>query len=211
MEQFISNLIGNEYWATLVMSFFPLIELKGSIIYARSAGLDFFLSLLLSYVGSTIVFIPIYFLLRPVLNLLKKIKFISRIAEKAESYCTKKAQTALEQQRAKGRASKMSDKLLKQLGVFVFVAIPLPMTGVWTGTAIAAFLDLKFKDVILPVTLGNLVAGTVIALLAELLAAIWTIKALDYILYGLFALAILMLIVLIIKVALSKPNKKEDE
>jgi uncharacterized membrane protein len=211
MEEFISNLIGNEYWATLVMSFFPLIELKGAIIYARSAGIDFFISLILSYVGSTLVFIPIYFLLRPVLNLLKKIKIISSVAEKAESYCAKKAQTAIEQQRAKGRASKMSDKLLKQLGVFVFVAIPLPMTGIWTGTAIAAFLDLKFKDVILPVTLGNLVAGTVIALLAELCAVIWTIKALDYILYGLFALAIIMLIVLIIKVALSKPNKKEDE
>ena len=104
-----------------------------------------------------------------------------------------------------------SETRLKQIAIFIFVAIPLPMTGVWMGTAIAVFLGLKFKESILPLALGNLVAGLIIALLAELLAAIWTIKALDYILYGLFALAILMLIVLIIKVALSKPNKKEDE
>ena len=207
MEQFISNLIGNEYWATLVMSIFPLIELKVSITYARSAGIDFLTSLLLAYAGSTIVFIPIYFLLRPLLNLLKRIKFISAIAQKAESYCVNKANAALEKQKAKGKEGKLSEKTLKQLGVFVFVAIPLPMTGVWTGTAIAAFLDLKFKDVILPITLGNLVAGLLIAALAEICMAIWTIAVLDYILYGLFALAFIMLVVLIIKVALQKPKK----
>ena len=97
--------------------------------------------------------------------------------------------------------------MLKQLGVFVFVAIPLPMTGVWTGTAVAAFLDLKFKDVILPISLGNLVAGLLISALAEICKAIWSLAALDYILYGLFALAIIMLVVLIIKVALQKPKK----
>lgn len=206
MEQFISNLIGNEYWATLIMSLFPLIELKASITYARTAGIDFLLSLLLAYVGSTVVFIPIYFLLRPILNLLKRIKFISGIAQKAENYCVNKANAALEQQKAKGKGG-ISEKTLKQLGVFIFVAIPLPMTGVWTGTAIAAFLDLKFKDVILPITLGNLVAGLLISALAEICMAIWTIAVLDYILYGLFALAFIMLVVLIIKVALQKPKK----
>ena len=49
------------------------------------------------------------------------------------------------------------------LGVFVFIAIPLPMTGVWTGTAIAVFLGLKFRQVILPVLGGNLVAGLIIS------------------------------------------------
>ena len=131
MVQIISNLIGNEFWATLVMSIFPLIELKGGIVFARGVGLDFFSALLLAYVGSTIVFFPIYFLLKPILNLLKKIKFVSRIAEKAESYCQEKANVALESQKSKGKASNMSETFLKQLVVFVFVAIPLPMTGIW--------------------------------------------------------------------------------
>ena len=63
MVEFISNLIGNEYLATIIMSLFPLIELKGSIVFARGVGFDFFTSLALSYLGSTIVFILIYFLL----------------------------------------------------------------------------------------------------------------------------------------------------
>ena len=85
MVEIISNLVGNEFWATLVMSVFPLIELKGGIVFARGVGLDFLLAFALAYLGATVVFFPIYFLLRPILNLLKKIKFISKIAQKAEA------------------------------------------------------------------------------------------------------------------------------
>ena len=90
--------------------------------------------------------------------------------------------------------------------MFIFVAVPLPVTGVWTGTAIAVFLGLKFKDAVLPVCVGNLIAGLIISILAEVCLAIWTIQVLDYILYALFALAIILLIVVIIKIAKSKPQ-----
>lgn len=198
MVEIISNLIGNEFWATLVMSFFPLIELKGGIVFARGAGMDFFNAFLLAFLGSTAVFFPIYFLLRPILELLKKIKFISKIAIKAESYCENKAIQAFS-----GKKNGNTE-LLKQLAVFIFVAIPLPMTGVWTGTAIAVFLNLKFKRACVAVVLGNFVAGLIISLLAALCMAVWSIAALDYILYALFALAIIFLVVLIIKVATQK-------
>ncbi len=208
MVEIISNLIKNEYLATLIMSFVPLIELKGAIVFSRGIGFGFFSSFLLSYIGSTIVFVPVYFLVKPLFNLLKKIKFISAIAQKAEAYCKNTATSALEKQKDKGNSKSLTETRLKQLGVFVFIAIPLPMTGIWMGTAIGAFLDLKFKDVILPAMLGNLVAGLIIAVLAEICATIWTVAVLDYILYGLFALAVVMLVVLIIKVAVSKPKKE---
>jgi uncharacterized membrane protein len=203
MVQFILNFIGNDIWATLVMSIFPLIELKGGIVFARGAGMDILQSFLLAYIGSTLVFFPIYFLLKPILNLLKKIKFVARLAQKAENYCVEKAQTALDGQKNKGKGN-MSEKLLKQLGVFIFVAIPLPMTGIWTGTAIAVFLNLKFKDAVIPVVLGNFIAGLLISALAALCMAIWSIVVLDYILYSLFAIAVILLVVLIIKVAKQK-------
>ena len=100
---------------------------------------------------------------------------------------------------------------LKQLGVFIFVAIPMPMTGIWTGTAIAVFLGLKFKDAILPVCIGNLTAGLIISILAEVCLAIWTIEVLDYVLYALFALAIIFLIVVIIKISKSKPQNSNSD
>ena len=84
------------------------------------------------------------------------------------------------------------------------------MTGVWMGTAIAVFLNLKFKDAILPVVLGNLFAGLIISALVELFLAIWTIEALDYILYGLFALALVLLIITIVKVLKQKPTTENQ-
>ena len=85
MSEWIANLVGNNVLATLIMSFFPLIELKGGIIFARSVGLGFFESFGLAYLGSTVASFLIFFLLRPVLNLLKKIKWFNGFATKVES------------------------------------------------------------------------------------------------------------------------------
>ncbi len=209
MTDFISNLIGNDLLATIIMSIFPLIELKGGIVFARSAEFSFLTSLLLAYLGSTFVFFPIYFLLRPVLNLMKKIKWFNKFALKVENYFDDKARGTVNSEQMP-KAKQKNQILLKQLGVFAFVAIPLPMTGVWTGTAIAVFLGLKFKDAILPVVIGNLIAGLIISGLASLCIAVWNIAVLDYILYVLFALAIILLMVFIIKVLTKKSQANKD-
>ena len=207
MKAFLVGIFGN-VWGTIAMSFVPLLELKAGIIFARSIGLDFFSAFGLAYVGSTIAFFLIFFLLRPILNLLKKIKFIGGFADKVENYFNEKAEQALAEQSDKNTKKKKSEKFLKQLGVFIFVAIPLPMTGVWTGTAIAVFLNLKFKYAVLPVAIGNLVSGIIISLLAALCLAIWPIQTatlvLDIILYVLFALALILLAVFIFKVLRKK-------
>ena len=202
MVNFIQNFIGDDYWATIIMAFLPLIELKGAIVFARGAGMGFILALALSYVGSTVVFFPIYWLLKPILGWMKKTRWFGKFALKCEKYISDKADKAVEKHG--GRHSEDGGRFIKQLGVFIFVAIPLPMTGVWTGTAIAVFLDLRFKDAVLPVALGNLVAGILISVLAEICSALWSIKVLDYILYALFAIAVILLIIMIVKVMSKK-------
>ena len=210
MTEFISNLIGNDFWATLIMSFIPLIELKGGIVFARGVGFGFFKAFLLSYLGSTIVFVPVYFLLKPILKLLKKIKGIGKLAEKIESYFEKKAEETLQKAEKNKSKKERSATFYKKLGVFIFVAIPLPMTGVWTGTAVSVFLDMDFKDVVLPIIIGNMVAGIIISLIALLCLAVWSIEALDYILWGLFALAVILFAITVIKVVRSDTKKKEE-
>ena len=79
------------------------------------------------------------------------------------------------------------------------------MTGIWTGTAIAVFLGLSFKKVIIPAIAGNFIAGVLILLLSLLCQLIGI--PLDYVLYGLFVLAIILLIVVIVKISLFKPHK----
>ena len=209
MVEFIQNLIGNDKIATLIMSFIPLIELKGGIIFARGASLNFFESFGLSYLGSTVAFIPVFFLLVPILNLLKKIKWFNAFADKIELFFKDKADAALKKAEKSGKKAH-TEKFYKILGTFIFVAIPLPMTGVWTGTAVAVFLGLEFKDAILPVVIGNFIAGAIISVLAEIiLAASGNLAILDYVLYGLFALAAVMLILVIVKISLKKKTAEE--
>ena len=211
MVEFIQNLIGNDKNATLLMSFIPLIELKGGIIFARGAGLNFFESFFLSYLGSTVAFIPVFFLLVPILDLLKKIKWFKAFADKIELFFKDKAAGALVKAEKSGKKAR-TETFYKMLGTFIFVAIPLPMTGVWTGTAVAVFLNLKFKDAILPVVIGNFIAGAIISVLAEIILALsGNLVVLDYVLYGLFALAAIMLIIAIIKISRKKKSTAEEK
>ena len=201
MIGYLSNLIGNPYITTFIISLIPTIELKGGIVFARGAGLDFFTALLIAFLGSTAVF----FLLKPILGLLKKIKFFNGFAERIENYFKKKADSAVgDEKKSKG---KLSENALKFLSVLIFVAIPLPLTGVWTGTAVAVFLDMKFSHAALAVTVGNFIAGILISLLAELCNAIGV--NLDYVLYALLALALIAVVITVIKIC-KKPNGKEE-
>ena len=208
MTTFIKNLIGNDLVSSIIMSLIPLIELKGGIVFARSAGFSFFEAFGLCFLGSTLVFFPVFFLLKPILGWLKKTKVFGKLSLKVENFFNRRAEKVIEK---RGNDTERRSVFYKCLGVFLFVAIPLPMTGVWTGTAIAVFLNLKFKDAILPVVLGNAVAGLIISVLAELLIDFWTIAALDYLLWGLFALAAIVLIVTLIVMFKGKPENPQDK
>ncbi|MDY6368003.1 MAG: small multi-drug export protein [Clostridia bacterium] len=208
MTDFIKNLIGNDLISTVIMSIIPLIELKGGIVFARGVGFSFFEALGLGYLGSTLVFFPVFFLLKPILNLLKRIRGISKFSYKIENFFNGKAEKVLKTRGESTKDASSKSTFYKCVGVFLFVAIPLPMTGVWTGTAVAVFLGLKFKEAVLPVAIGNAVAGLLISALAELCLSVWTIKALDYLLWGLFALAVIVLVITILTMTLSKPKEK---
>lgn len=208
MQEFISGLIENDFLSTAIMSMIPLIELKGGIVFARTCGLNFFQAFALAYLGSTIIVFPVYFLLKPLLRLLKKIKFLNKLAFSAEKYVQDKANESLEKQKRKGK--KTSERKLKILTVLIFVAIPLPMTGVWMGTAIAVFLNMNFKDTVFSATLGNFIAGAIISLLAQICLRIGNINLLNVVLYVLFAVALIMLFIMLYKIWKKKKELEKD-
>ena len=200
MGEFLLKLlsgINNPELTTLLVSMFPLVELKGAIPIGTGLNLSLIRSALLAYAGSSLIVIPVFFLLIPIFNLLKKIKFIKRLVQKVEAVFDKKAQDL-----AKKSDGAPEDKVRKILiiALFIFVAVPFPVTGVWTGTAIAVFLNMKFKDAFLPIILGNLVAGSIITLITFLFK-----PYVDIIITVLFIIAIIMLVILIIKIIKSKP------
>ncbi len=197
--QWLSNTLGARL-ATVIGSFLPLIELKGSIMFARGASLGFFEALGLSYIGSTAIFFALFFLLKPFLALLKKTRIFKKFAVGLSRYVTDKANKEIAKREKTGK----NPNFIKAFAVCVFVAIPLPMTGVWTGTAIAVFVELKFRDAFLAVAIGNFGAGLIISVLAELF-----LPYVDIILYSLFAIALVLFVIFVIKI-IKNANKVAD-
>lgn len=208
MAEFIKNFLlkitgGNVWLSTILSSCFPLVELKGAIPIGVGLNLPLWQSAIFAYLGSTLVVIPIFFLLIPVFKLLKKIPGVGRFFLKLETVLKDKA-ASVAKKSATGEVSDEATLKVLKTALLIFVAIPLPLTGVWTGAAIAVFLGLSFKDSIIPLALGNFIAGSIITLMTLVFK-----DYVDIIINVIFALAVIMLIVTIIKVVRAKPEKDE--
>ncbi|MDD3303462.1 MAG: small multi-drug export protein [Clostridia bacterium] len=145
------NSIVFKYIATILIGMTPIIELRGAIpIGVFTFHLSYLEAFILSFIGNII---PIYFIvkyIRPLFDFFGRWKPFKKIIDWATARATKKIEE--------------SDKLqnFAALGLFLFVAIPLPGTGAWVGSLIANFLDLPPKKAIPPIVLGVLVAGIII-------------------------------------------------
>ncbi len=133
------------YIATFIISMIPIIELRGAIpIAVLTFHLTYFEAFVISFIGNIL---PAYFIvkyIRPIFDLLGRIKILKKIIDWATEKATKKIAE--------------SEKLKKAtlLGVYLFVAIPLPGTGAWMGSLIANFLDLEPKKAMLPIIMRSI-------------------------------------------------------
>lgn len=140
-----------KYLATIVIGMTPIIELRGAIpVAVFSFHLSYVEAFVLSFIGNII---PVYFIvkyIRPLFDFFGRWKPFKIIID----WATKRATRKIEE----------SDKLqnFAALGLFLFVAIPLPGTGAWVGSLIANFLDLPPKKAIPPIIIGVLTAGIII-------------------------------------------------
>ncbi len=202
LGEFLIELLGSPYLAVIFISMIPLIELKGAIPVGMTEafGLNLIQTAALAYVGSTIVCVAVFFLLKPIFALLKKIKIFNLLVRKMEGLFIHKAEEIAA--KTNGSVEKEAKKIMI-IALLIFVAVPFPVTGVWTGTAIAVFLNFKFREAILPLAIGNLIAGSIITLMTFLFA-----DYVDIIIYVLFALALIMLGITIYKIAKSKPSEE---
>lgn len=139
-------------WRVLITSMLPIIELRGAIPVGVSLGLSPLESALIAFGGSLIPVPIILFSVRPVFVWLKKRKFFSFIA----NWLTE-------------RSLDKGGKIQKYgfWGLIIFVGIPLPGTGIWSGTLAAALLDMRFKLVLPAIIMGNLLAAIIIVLISH--------------------------------------------
>lgn len=143
---------------TALMSMLPIIELKGAIPIGLIMGLNLAEAFTVAYIFSSLPTPFILLLLKPIIKFARRFEMIDRFFTWFVDSSIKKS----------ARIQKY-----EYLGLFIFVAIPLPGTGIWTGSTIASIFDMDFKKSLLCVVVGNLIAGALILGLSAL--GVWTL------------------------------------
>lgn len=181
----------------------PLIEVRGAIPVAVAMNMDIFKAFACAFFGSSLVAPILLLILQPILKWMKNTKAFRSLAHAVEGVFRSKAD-AVESKADKAFDPKIIGRK-KLLGVFAFVAVPIPMTGVWTGSAVASFLGLGFGKSMLTVILGNVVASSIITVLSYFLS-----DYIDYIIYGLLAIVVIALVAYIVKLVVSMRRSKSQ-
>ncbi len=139
----------DELFVALV-SMVPLIELRGGLPVAYALGMSLWLAIPICIIANLIPVPFILWFITPIFNAMKKTKLFRPLVEKLEA-----------------RAMGKSDKIEKGYfwGLALFVGIPLPGTGAWTGALIASLLNIPFKKAFPAILLGVLIATVIVGLL----------------------------------------------
>jgi uncharacterized membrane protein len=145
-------------YVVMIVAALPISELRGAIPLALSFGIPLTRAFWLSVLGNCIIVAPALFLFEPVTNVLRKFKMWSRFFEWVFE-----------------RTKKNSDSIQKYeaLGLAIFVAIPLPMTGAWSGVIAASLFKIRFRYAFLAIVAGVICAGLIVAALCALGMLSW--------------------------------------
>ena len=140
-----------KYLLIFLISMVPLVELRGAIPTAVTMGLDYWTSLAVCALGNMLPVPIIYFFARKVLVWGADKKYIGKFFR----YCLEKGEKGGQKLKEKtGRGGLF-------VALLLFVGIPLPGTGAWTGTLAASFLNMGIKSTALAVSLGVVLAGII--------------------------------------------------
>lgn len=179
-----------KYLIVFFVSMVPIVELRGAIPIAEGLGLNIFLYYPIAIIGNMLPVPIIYLFARKVLEWGKDKKVIGKFF----TWCLEKGE-------------KGGEKLKKSAGnngifwaLLIFVGIPLPGTGAWTGTLAASFLNLDFKTSVTAVALGVLLAGIIMSLGSKIVAILgWP---------GVIAIIAVLLVIIVASVIIKKRKNR---
>ena len=144
-----------KYIIIFLVSMVPIVELRGAIPIALDVyHLKLVPSFIICIIGNMLPVPVIYLFARKVLEWGKDKRIIGKFC----TWCLTKGE------RAGNKLQKSIGKKGTFIGLLLFVGIPIPGTGAWTGTLAASFLDFDFKKTVLSVMCGVLVAGVIMAI-----------------------------------------------
>lgn len=152
LMQWLTTDLNGEFILTLLVSMLPVVELRGGIPFGVAAGLPVWAAYLAAVIGNLIPapFIVVY-IRRIFMFMRQNMPRLNSVVDKMEQKAHLKSASVLKYQ---------------YLGLAIFVAIPLPGTGAWTGALVAAFLDMRLKKAMPSIMGGVLSAGLIISILS---------------------------------------------
>ncbi len=211
MTEFLSNIFvsvfgDNVVLATILIAMVPIIELRGAIPFATNTGfwganaLSNWVAMGWSLLGSSLIVPIIAIVFVPVMNWLKKTKLFGKLALAIENRIKSKSEKIEGSEEKSKRFSKPWWK--KVFAVFLFVAVPLPLTGVWTGTLVAVFIGLDYLTTCITVITGNVIAALLISLILQFFPALN-----DWLFYIFIVIVLLVVLYELIRFFISKKKK----
>ena len=159
MFNFLFKTLFGKILTTFLISMVPVIELRGAIPYATGMGLEPVTAIIVAMIGNLVPIPFIIIFIKKIFAWMRKVSpKLNRVVDKMEA-----------------KAEKNKAKVLRYAfwGLVLFVAIPLPGTGAWTGALVAAMLDMPLKKAFPAVVLGVVIAGFVVAFVSYGAAALF--------------------------------------
>ncbi len=156
MEHLVGSLIDlfeglNKELIVFIISMLPLLESRGGLLAAMLLQLDFIPGLIISFLGNALPIPLVLLFIEKIFNWLKKYNKTNKIITKFEKKTLSK----------KGQIEKYG-----YLGLILFVGIPLPGTGAWTGALLAVLLNLDKKKSFIYIMLGIVLASIIMSILS---------------------------------------------
>lgn len=134
-----------------IVSMLPIVELRGGLIAASILNVEFIKAFIICFIGNIIPVPFILLLIESIFKLLKKWNPTKKIVEKLES---------------KSLSKKEQIDKYGYLGLLLFVGVPLPGTGAWTGSLLAVLLNMNKKKSFIFISLGVLMAGIIMSIIS---------------------------------------------
>ena len=149
--QWLTQTPAGEFCFTVLVSMIPVVELRGGIPFGVARGLPVWTAFLAAIIGNMlpVPFIIVY--IRRIFQWMRRrLPWLNSLVDRMERKAHLKGRTVSK---------------YKYLGLILFVAVPLPGTGAWTGSLAAAFLDMPLRKALPSVFVGVLIAGVAISML----------------------------------------------
>lgn len=194
--------------AVFLLSMIPIAEARFAIPFGISMGLKPFEAFGWAFLGTSLITPILLLILIPIINALSRTKLFSKLGKFLFDKFSKKSEKLADDDAQTDEKPRFFNKrdFKRMGGTALFVAVPLPLTGVWTGSAVASIIKLGFVKGLIGVVAGNAVACAILTLIGFLFA-----DYVNYITLAFFIIAVIVVLILIVKLIIYKPDKTAAE